>query len=309
MKLADLAACTLISLDQCFLSRLAIKRKRDADFDDLLHTLFEAVRAKRVVCPAHLLTTKYESLKLRDPVEVAKVLNLQQDLSLGCAFHEFWDIIAWKMLQMVRPSLRFERCKRARMTWEHGTSLEMKRLRLKAMDQQRVETINAVPFPASDYRKGTPYEETLAEIEREREDSMRLLLKGISSGMRVAPRIDWMAGVRDALMRDRVTLPECAALLEAVDDGRWRQIDVLRVNSMLFAKIEQGMLEGGRAWRLSDHADIYRLCVSLLCADIATCDNPMKDVLKQTKLEGWCRATVFTVTKPRALTAYLQSLT
>jgi hypothetical protein len=309
MKSTDLATRNLISLDQCFLSRLAIKRKRDEDFEHLLHALLGAVRSKDAVCPAHALETKYESIKLNDAGEAGKVLRLQNSLSLGYAFHPFWDFAAWKMLQMVRPSFTFQRCKYAPIKWERGISLEWKRCQLNAMDQQRQETISRMPYPPSDYKKGTPFEETLAAIEQEREESMRVVLNDLSRGTEVRLQVDWMAGVRKSLRRERVTPQECAALLATVDDGRWRQIDLLRVNSILFAKIEQGMPEGGRVWRLSDHADIARLCVSLLYADVATCDKGMRDVIKQASLETWCPARVFAITEPRTLAGQVHSLT
>jgi hypothetical protein len=309
MNVKTLAIRTLVSLDQCYLSRLAIKDKRDSDFENLLHTLLEAVNAKRIVCPSHELETKYESIKMKDAESARKVIKLQNRLSLGYAFNHFLDLVAWKMLQTVRPSFDFQKYNYRRIQLDCNKLLELRKARLEKMDAERKTTVAQMPYPPTGYTKGTPVEEICAEVVRKREESMSSVLKWIANTGRVSDSnglVDWTIGVGKSLLQKSVTPDECAALLRTIEDGRWRQIDVLRVNSILFAKIEQGMLDSGRKWQLSDHADIYRLCVSFLYADVATCDSPMRDVVKQTKLESEFPVKIFAITEPKELSKHIQ---
>jgi hypothetical protein len=309
MNLNTLAGRKLLSLDQCLLSQLAIQAKRDADFENLLQALLSAVRDKRIVCLAHELETKYESIKCENLTHARKVVDLQNKLSLGYAFQNFWDIVASKMLEMVRPSFHSPAYRHKQIRLGCYAELGLKRARLKVMDNRCEEVIGQFPCPPKRDTKGTPFADILADIEGEREDSMRRVLRSISANPRIAPRlggvVDWTLGVGKSLVQAHVTPDECHALLRAVEDGGWRRLDVLRAHATLFAKIEQ---QTNRRWRLSDHADIYRLSVALFHADVATCDKSMRDLLKQTKLDNAHRAKVLDVTQPLELTAYVQSV-
>ena len=308
MNVKALAARTIVSLDQCFLSRLAIRNKRDADFENLLHVLLTAVNDKEVVCPSHALETIYESIKINDSRNVKAVVRLQNNLSLGWAFHPFWDLVAWQMLKMVRPTFSFQRYKYELIRLPYDQALKLKRARLEQMDQRCQAVIDQTANPLVGYRKGTPFEETLAGIERGREDSMRIVLQCIAKNRDVpSPRnvVDWTVGVGRTLLKQGVTSNECDALLRKVDDGCWRQIDVLRVHSILLSKIEQGILESNRKRKLSDHPDVYRLCVSFIYSNVVTCDKPMRDVIKQTKLEKDFPVKVFAITEAAGLTNFI----
>jgi hypothetical protein len=290
MSLMNPTGRAVISLDQCFLSQLAIKRKRNAEFEDLLGALLKAVNEKKVVCPAHELETKYESIKMTDPTDARKVVKLQNVLSSGWAFHQFWDLVAYKMLSTIRPSFCFPDLKRSEIRLDCDRILELRRTRLKRMDRDRETTVAVSPYPPKQLKPGAPFEQILDKLEREREESMRIVLRTIARTGSVPNRTglwDYSLGIGKALLEHQVTPAECDALVQMVDDGRWRKVDVLKLHSILFAKIEQGMLgcSQPRHWRLQDHADMLQLCVSFLYADVVTCDNPMKDLIRQTKPE------------------------
>lgn len=309
MTAKSLSKRSIVSLDQCFLSGMAIPRQENAAFKQLLITLAEAVRAGLVVCPAHAFETKYESIKLGDFGRTRKVVRLQNQLAQGFAFQVFFELLAREMVRLVRPGFQYPHFVKRPIKLECDTLLELKRERLRQMDKACKDTIARLPYPPKDYKQGTSFQQILAEVEAEREASMRIVLNAIASRRR-APKLnpDWMEGVGKSLWEMKVTTTECSILLNKVDEGHWREIPVLKANSILFAKIEEGMLESGRKWSLNDHADIYRLCVSLVHADIATCDGPMRDIIKQTGLEKGYPATVFSITEPAKLVNHLQEL-
>jgi hypothetical protein len=310
MAAKNLERCTVVSLDQCFLSRMAIPRQKSADFKQLLIALSGIVRTGRVVCPAHVLETIYESVKLGDFGRTRKVVRLQNQLAKGYAFHVFYELLAREMVRLVRPGFEYPRFEKRPIKLECDALLEFKRERLRLMDDRaRKDTIYRLPYPPKDYKPGTSFQQILEDVETERETAMRVVLNAIALGGSV-PKLkpDWMKGVEKSLLEQNVTTVECRDLLDKVDEGKWRDISVLKVNSKLFAKIEQAMLESGRKWSLNDHADIYRLCVSFVHADIVTCDGPMRDIIKQTGLEKEYPVKVFSIAEPEKLVKHLHVL-
>ena len=100
---------------------------------------------------------------------------------------------------------------------------------------------------------------------------------------------------------------ECFNLREKILNRDWEKMPIIGLHTALWAKIEQDMLKTNRAYKANDILDILRLTVALLYADAVACDTPMKELLRQTKLDG-CGAAVFSMRELVQLTEWVEAL-
>jgi hypothetical protein len=297
-----------LSLDQCFLSLLALNPKHDADIARLKSVLLDAVASQKLVVPSHINETVFESSLLPASRRDA-VLSLQAELSCDAAFLSFEDILRCETLALVRPTVPVSGYRVQPLRIALSADLQAVAKENRKAKTEVVSRINRVPYPPKSYQPNHGHEDIFRSLGVERSASMRRIVeeilhgKPLSDGSKVW---EYAEGVGEFLLSEQITRIECCNLLEKIRNRDWEMMPIVGFHTALWAKIEQDILKTNRTFKVNDFIDILRLTVALLYADAAACDNPMKELLRQTKLDV-CVA-VFSMRDVRQLTHWVETL-
>ena len=115
---------------------------------------------------------------------------------------------------------------------------------------------------------------------------------------------DYACAVGTVLQVHSVSVTELANLADKILSHEWEAIPVLCFHTLLHARIEEDILKSGRKFDANDLLDVLRLAVAIAYGDAVGCDGPMKEVVKQTKLNTH----IFSIREPEAMQAWVESL-
>lgn len=276
----------VISLDQCFLSNLALNPSNGDRFHLLKESVLKAVGCGKLVCPAHVEETISESVLLPE-VTREKVIALQNELSLGVAFRGFGELLELETLSLVRPTFQFEPFKVELISIPESVDVQKLAFANRAAKAEAVALAKQLPYPPKSYSPNDNLDDIANKVGTERAASMYRITRAIlEKGDLNTGKPEWpyTQAVGEFLLQRDITELECHNLLSKILNHEWETIPILGLHTILWAKVEEDMIKAGRAFKANDHIDILKLAVGLGFADAIACDTPMKEVVKQTKL-------------------------
>ena len=298
-----------LSLDQCFLSLLALNPKHNPSMVRLKDALLQAVASRKLVVPSHIDEMVFES-SLLPANERDAVLRLQADLSCGVAFSSFETILCTETLALVRPTILTSGYRIQPLRINESADLRALAQENRKAKAEVVARMNRVPYPPKSYAPNHGHKDIFRSISRERSASMIRIVeeilhgKPLSDGSKVW---EYAAGVGGFLVAQNISRLECYNLLEKIRNHDWEMMRIVDRHTRLWAKIEQDMLKTNRAYEVNDIFDILRLTVALLYADSVACDTPMKELVRQTKLDS-SGAVIFSMREFVQLTKWVEGL-
>ncbi len=297
----------VLSLDQCFLRSMSSSSKADPVFADLKTAIINAVDSSKLLCPAHVGETVFES-SLLPQAKREQIFEFQNRISNGFAFLQFTELLGYETLALVRPQFCFDSYKetqplRAIPELDFIASVNRK---AKLDYNSRIEGIS---YPPIDHSPLDGLKETYQKILHGRVHLMLQVVERLrESGDVPKENEHWecAAMVGRFLADSRVTSLELVNLRDKILNRHWEAIPILGINTLVYSRIEGDILKTGRKLTANDFVDISRLSVALTCADAVACDIPMKEAAKQTKLDSGVLA--FSMREPDVLLQWVQSL-
>jgi len=298
----------VLSLDQCFLSELALNRRNESRIAVLKAAILGAVSCGKLVCPAHVQETIFESTLLPER-ERDRVLAFQNEISCGLAFLSFTDLLGLETLLLVRPTVQIVpyRIQPLRI----GKSVDLKKLASenRAAKAAALARADQVPYPPKSYDPNDQLADFFRKVSRERSASMYRITKAIlGSGTVNTRRQEWefAVPVGKFLLQEGIANSECHNLLAKILSHEWEIMPIIGFHTLLWAKIEQDMQKADRVFKVNDQLDILRLAVALQYADAVACDTPMKDAIRQTRLDE--AVTVFSMREVSELSEWVAAV-
>lgn len=297
----------VLSLDQCFLRSMSSSSKVDPVFADLKTAIINAVDSSKLLCPAHVGETVFES-SLLPQAKREQIFECQNRISNGLAFLQFTELLGYETLTLVRPQFCFNSYKETQPLRAVPELDFLASVNRKAK-QDYNSRIEGISYPPIDHSPLDGLKETYQKILHGRVYLMLQVVEHLRKNGDVPTETEhWecAAIVGRFLMESKVTLLELANLRDQILRRHWEAIPVLGLNTLLYARIEGDILKTNRKLTANDFVDISRLSVALCCADAIACDIPMKEAAKQTKLNG--DALIFSMREAGALLQWVQSL-
>ncbi len=296
----------MLSLDQCLLSELALNKKNDARITGLKTVILEAVRSSRLVCPAHRQAVLFETVLLPEH-QRDNVFRFQNEISNGQAFLPFEELLGLETLSLVRPTVEIPPYRHQPIRINKSGYLKKLASENRAFKKEVLAQANREPYPPKNYDPSDGFTEICRKISAERSGSMHRIAKAIlESGNLKTGKEEWgfASGVGQSLLQNRITTLECHNLLEKIEHYEWETMPIIGIHTLLGAKVEQDMLKTHRAYKVNDQVDILTLAVALLHADAVGCDIPMREVMRQAKLDKATK--VFSMREMDALSMWIR---
>jgi hypothetical protein len=295
----------ILSLDQCFLRSLT-GNTGDPRFANLKTIILNAIDTEKMLCPAHVDETVFESSLLPKDV-MGQIFEFQNRISHGFAFLPFTQLLGDETLALVRPTHSFLPHKIQPLGPFPGRDRLAQSIR-KTKNDYNVR-IAAVPYPPKAHSPTDKLKEIYNSVLLERCRSMLRVAKRLRTTNSL-PDISsvWdCANIVGRFLREHgVTDIELVNLIEKIQKREWERIPVLFFDTIVYARIEEDILNVGRQLDANDTVDIARLSVALNCADVIGCDGPMKEIVKQIKLDQG--SAVFSIREPDALRECIERL-
>lgn len=296
-----------LSLDQCFLSNLALNRRGEAVYTGLKQTILDAVRAGRLVCPAHVEETIFES-SLLSRSEMDRIIAFQNAISYGLAFREFGELLALETLLLVRPTVEFAGLRFHPINISPSADISRLATANRSAKAAAVDRANRMPYPPQNHDPDDKLRDIFQKVSAERAGSMLRIVQSVLETRTInTGKGEWeyAVAVGNFLLDHQITNLEAHNLKSNILNHHWEMMPVLGFHTLLWSKVEQDMLNSKRAFKANDHVDILKLAVALNSADAIGCDTPMKDVVKQTKLNEGIR--VFSIREADLLTDWIEA--
>jgi len=296
----------VLSLDQCFLSDLALNKKKEPRVAELKKLIVEGVQSSKLVCPAHRQEVIFESVLLPES-ERDLVLGFQNEISGGLAFLPFDEFLGLETLSLVRPTTEIPPYRHHPIKITKSAELKDLADENRAFKKAMCAQANQEPYPPKNYDPSDGFIEISKKISAERSGSMHRITKAIlESGTLITGKQEWdfTIGVGQLLLRNRITTLECHNLLDKIEHYEWEMMPVIGIHTLLGAKVEQDMLKMRRRFKVNDHVDILRLAVALQHADALGCDIPMRETMRQAKLDTATK--VFSMREIEALSTWIR---
>lgn len=279
----------VVSVDQCFWMNID---KGIAEYQQLHQELRRLHAAGRLVCPIHLEESIFESSMLPGD-QRDRIFALQNSLSDELSFRGFGETLNYGTLQLLRefyvPPFRHERLEVPSDGILDAVGAANREAKIEYMHR-----LSQLPYPPATYRPGMTPKDVYDGIVAERAGSMYRILGAIRDhGTIDTGKDEWefTRGIGAFLLTTGISAQACVDLIQHVINRRWDAIPQLYVDSTLKSYLEIGFL-GGRKAKANDLLDLARISVGLVDGDVVLCDQPMADLVRQSKL-----ASVFDTTK------------
>lgn len=278
----------VISLDQCFLRALLRPPPNAKAAFGRLHTaLLNAIEAEKLLCPAHVEETVYESVVLPASDRNA-IVSLQNELAAGVCFQSFYNLLAAESLKIARPELQPEVLRFGYISIPSDVDLNTLAEGFRCFKKEAVLQASGMKYPPTSYQEGDDLKAIHQHISEERCGSMFRIVEAIAlNGSIETGKSEWEGAVHvgEFLLSKRVTAAECRTIRDAIINRQWEKIPVYFNHTVLFAKIERDGIETGRKFTMNDHPDVLRVSVALQFAHAIGCDTYIKETVKQIGLE------------------------